>query len=76
MVAYTMLMIIIICMLFIELFVGIVTETFNSQKELMSGNKTLDIRQRAWVEVQLMSLNSKPKGKAEEKDNPMRKCCI
>ena len=76
MVAYTMVMIIIICMLFIELFVGIVTETFNSQKELMSGNKNLDIRQRAWVEVQLMSLKSKPKGKAEEKDNPMRKCCI
>ena len=29
-VAYTMFMIIIICMLFIELFVGIVTETFNT----------------------------------------------
>ena len=44
-----MIMILIICMLFIELFVGIVTETFNNQKELMSGNKLLDPRQRAWV---------------------------
>ena len=42
MVVYTMIMILIICMLFIELFVGIVTETFNNQKELMSGNKLLD----------------------------------
>ena len=44
MVVYTMIMILIICMLFIELFVGIVTETFNNQKELMSGNKLLDPR--------------------------------
>ena len=76
MIPYTMVLIICVCMLFMELFVGVVTETFNAQKELMSGNKNLDIRQRAWVEVQLMSLKSKPKGKAEEKDNPMRKCCI
>lgn len=68
MVAYTMLMIIIICMLFIELFVGIVTETFNSQKELMSGNKSLDPRQRAWVEIQLMCLNSQPKGKPDSNE--------
>ena len=76
MVAFTMFIIIIICMLFIELFVGIVTETFNSQKELMSGNKLLDARQRAWAEVQNMSLKSKPKGKAEAKMNPIRECCI
>ena len=30
MVFYTMILIIIICMLFIELFVGVVTETFNN----------------------------------------------
>ena len=51
MVFYTMIMVIIICMLFIELFVGIVTETFNNQKEFMSGNKTLKPSQRAWIEV-------------------------
>ena len=51
MVIYSMTMIIIICMLFIELFVGIVTESFNNQKEYMSGNKELDPRQRAWVQV-------------------------
>ena len=76
MVAYTMLMIIIICMLFIELFVGIVTETFNSQKELMSGNKSLDPRQRAWVEIQLMCLNSEPKGKPDRGMSSLRNCCI
>jgi len=51
MVLYSMILVLIICMLFIELFVGVVTETFNNQKELMSGNKTLKPTQRAWVEI-------------------------
>jgi len=38
MIVYTMLLIIIICMLFSELFAGVVVETFNNQKEFMSGN--------------------------------------
>jgi len=38
MVVYTMILVIIVCMLFMELFVGIVVETFNSQKAMMSGN--------------------------------------
>ena len=43
----------------------------------MSGNKSLDPRQRAWVEIQLMCLNSRPKGKPDKKDtNLVRNCCI
>ena len=42
MIPYTMILIIIICMLFIELFVGVVTETFNAQKVIMSGNSSLE----------------------------------
>ena len=38
MIVYTMILVICICMLFIELFVGVVIETFNKQKELISGN--------------------------------------
>ena len=41
MVFYTMVMVIIICLLFIELFVGIVVQSFNNQKALLSGNQTL-----------------------------------
>ena len=63
MVAYTMFMIIIICMLFIELFVGIVTETFNSQKELMSGNKSLSRPQFLFASVHTMCARFKPKVK-------------
>lgn len=35
---YTMLLVIIICMLFLDLFVGVVIETFNREKELLSFN--------------------------------------
>lgn len=38
---YTMILVIIICLLFIELFVGVVIETFNTQKELLSFNQLL-----------------------------------
>jgi len=38
MIPYTMVVVICICLLFIELFVGVVTETFNSQREILSGN--------------------------------------
>ena len=41
MIVYTMILIIFICMLFMELFVGVVIETFNGQKELLSGNSSL-----------------------------------
>ncbi len=42
MIVYTMMLIIIICMLFMELFVGVVIETFNNQKEVMAGNRDLE----------------------------------
>lgn len=43
----------------------------------MSGNKTLKPTQRAWVEIQLMVLNAKPKGKPTgEPDDRFRDCCI
>ena len=36
-----MILILLICLLFIELFVGVVIETFQSQKEIMQGNRDL-----------------------------------
>jgi len=41
MIPYTMVIILSICMLFIELFVGVVTETFSNQKVLLTGNQAL-----------------------------------
>lgn len=41
MIIYTMILVIVICMLFMELFVGVVIETFNNQKEIMTGNSSL-----------------------------------
>ena len=60
MIIYTMILVIVVCMLFMELFVGVVIETFNNQKEIMTGNSSLLRTQRAWVEVQLMTHRSKP----------------
>ena len=60
MIVYTMMLVIIICMLFIELFVGIVVETFNKQKELMAGNRDLKRMQLGYIKVHLMAAKSKP----------------
>ena len=49
-----MIVILIICMLFIELFVGVVTETFNSQKEIMQGNRDLSRWQLGYARVHWM----------------------
>lgn len=51
MVVYTMILIIFICMLFMELFVGVVIETFNGQQELLNGNGSLGRRQFSWITV-------------------------
>ena len=52
MIVYTMILVICICMLFIELFVGIVIETFNEQKAIISGNQSLTRMQMSWIKVQ------------------------
>lgn len=46
-----MILIIFICMLFMELFVGVVIETFNGQKELLSCNGTLTRKQMSWITI-------------------------
>lgn len=77
MIVYTMILVICICMLFIELFVGVVIETFNNQKELMSGNSSLTRPQVGWIEVQLMTYAIKPKVQLEAQGNSkIRDTCI
>lgn len=55
MIIYMMLIVIIICMLFLNLFVGVVIETFNREKERLSYNQLLRSSQRSWIKVQLMT---------------------
>ena len=62
---YTMILIIIICMLFIELFVGVVIETFNSQKEIMQGNRDLKRTQLGYARVHQLALAIKPRKRFE-----------
>lgn len=76
MIPYTMMLVIIICMLFLELFTGVVIETFNNQSALLSGNSTLQRSQRAWITVQLMTLEVKPKAKLEPRHSWLRNKCI
>lgn len=66
---YTMILVIVICLLFIELFVGVVIETFNTQKELLSFNQMLSDTQRTWIEVQLLCHRSKPRKVLEAQGN-------
>ena len=64
-IVYTMILILIICMLFIELFVGVVIETFNSQKEIMQGNRDLKRTQLGYAKVHLIAITTKPKKRFE-----------
>lgn len=65
MIFYTMILIIFICMLFMELFVGVVIETFNKQKDLLSNNSSLSRRQFNWITFMLKAMNRKPIRKLE-----------
>lgn len=48
-VPFTLFMIFVICLLFLNLFVGVVIETFNDQKELLSNNHLLTTSQRTYL---------------------------
>ena len=50
--------IIILCLLFINLFVAIVIETFNKEKQFM--NPFIEDEQRIWFLLQLETYNAKP----------------
>ena len=49
MVVVFIVLIIIISMLFLNLFVGVVIETFNIEKEALSFNQLLTDAQRSWI---------------------------
>jgi hypothetical protein len=50
-----------ITLLFLNLFVGVVIETFNREKEALSLNSLLRTIERKWIDVQIMTYNAKPR---------------
>lgn len=49
-----------ITLLFLNLFVGVVIETFNKEKEALSLNSLLRTIERKWIDVQIMTYQAKP----------------
>lgn len=47
-------------LLFLNLFVGVVIESFNKQKEILIGLKNLTKRQLDWINFQIMGYSAKP----------------
>jgi hypothetical protein len=50
-----------ITLLFLNLFVGVVIETFNREKEALSLNSLLRTIERKWIDVQIMTYSAKPR---------------
>ena len=44
----------------LNLFVGVVISTFNREKEKIGGNNLLTDRQKEWLDLRLLVINSKP----------------
>ena len=49
-----------------NLFVGVVINTFNSEKEKLGKNHLLTERQREWIKIQLLCLKTKPSRKLRQ----------
>jgi len=50
-----------ITLLFLNLFVGVVIETFNKEKEALSLNSLLRGIEKKWIDVQIMTYQAKPR---------------
>ena len=57
----TLVIIFVICLLFLNLFVGVVIETFNTQQELLTNNRLLSTDQKTYLKVHLLTFTVEPK---------------
>ena len=55
-----MILVILLCLLFVNMFVRIVIETYNIEKDFLSFNRLLEEEQRCWIQVQIMTYAAKP----------------
>ena len=53
-------LVIILCLLFVNMFVRTVIETYNLEKGFISFNRLLSDEQRSWIQVQIMTYGFKP----------------
>jgi hypothetical protein len=65
-----------ICLLFVNLFVGVVIDTFNNEKESLLKNNLLSNDSRDFISMQLMAYNTKPLVRIEVKGNCMKRFLI
>jgi hypothetical protein len=60
---------------FLNLFIGVVVSTFNSEHEKLGGNNLLTEKQREWIDLKLLILRSAPVRKIKApKCSIFRKC--
>lgn len=57
---YFILFIIVGSFFFINLFVGVVISTFNSEHDKLGGNDLLTEKQKEWIDLKLLVLRSSP----------------
>ena len=76
MVIVFIILVIIISMLFLNLFVGVVIETFNSESEILSCNQFLRPPQKAWIEVQIMCYGAVPQLRTVKTGNVIKDFCV
>ena len=53
-------LVIILCLLFVNMFVRIVIETYNIEKDFLDFNRLLTQKQRSWIHVQNMTYSIQP----------------
>jgi hypothetical protein len=75
-IVFAILVLIIITLLFLNLFVGVVIETFNSEKEILSKNDLLKKQQKTWINVQIMAYSANPVLKQQMTGNFFRDSII
>lgn len=60
----------------LNLFVGVVISNFNREKDKIGGNNLLTDRQKEWIDIRLLVINSKPVKKFKPPSSKIRKICF
>jgi len=61
---------------FLNLFIGVVVTTFNSEHDRLGGNDLLTEKQREWIDLKLLILRAAPIKKMTHVNNCASKLCF
>lgn len=64
------------CFIFLNLFVGVVTKTFNREEARVGGSELLTDKQKEWIDMRLLVLRAKPVKKVTKPKHPFRAWCF